>query len=202
MLDNLPRKYRTTALHPRILLTPFVVQTTWHVITGAPSSGKTTLIELLAGNGFQTVQEVARQYFEHEMAKGRTLDEIREDGTALQRSMAALQLEIERDLRPTQATFLDRGLPDSLTFYRVFGLDPNEILPDCFRHRYASVFILDRLPVQRTATLGPEDDTTASFLDEWLARDYRALGYRVVRVPALAPEERLKFVLDRLSERE
>ena len=48
--------------------------------------------------------------------------------------------------------------------------------------------------------LGPEDDAAAGFLDEWLARDYSALGYRVVRVPGLSPKERLTFVLERLSE--
>jgi predicted ATPase len=37
------------------------------------------------------------------------------------------------------------------------------------------------------------------FLDEWIARDYQALGYRVIRVPVLTPEERVKFVLDNLS---
>jgi len=60
--------------------------------------------------------------------------------------------------------------------------------------------MLDRLPVPRSKTLGPEDDASASFLDEWLARDYSALGYHVVRVPVLPPQERLEFVLERLSE--
>jgi predicted ATPase len=45
-----------------------------------------------------------------------------------------------------------------------------------------------------------EDDTLTSFLDEWLTRDYSALGYRVMRIPVLGPEERLAFVLERLSE--
>jgi len=80
-------------------------------------------------------------------------------------------------LKPKKVAFLDRGLPDSLTFHRVFGLNPDELLLECLKHRYASVFILDRLPVERKITLGPEDETTAQFLDEWLERDYAALGY-------------------------
>ena len=35
---------------------------------------------------------------------------------------------------------------------------------------------------------------------EWITRDYSALGYSVVRVPVLGPEEWLAFVLERLSE--
>jgi hypothetical protein len=48
--------------------------------------------------------------------------------------------------------------------------------------------------------LGIQDDALANYLDEWLARDYSALGYSVVRVPVLPPQERLAFILGRLSE--
>ena len=71
--------FRATELDPDLLSTPFRVQTNWHVITGASCSGKTTLIDQLAGKGFQTFPEVARQYFAREIAKGRTMDEIREE---------------------------------------------------------------------------------------------------------------------------
>lgn len=44
------------------------------------------------------------------------------------------------------------------------------------------------------------DEAYTVLLDEWLVRDYSALGYRVVRVPVLSPQERLAFVLERLAE--
>ncbi len=200
MLDSPQHDFRATELDPGLLSTPFGVQTNWHVITGAQCSGKTTLIDQLADKGFQTTPETARQYFERETARGRTIDEICENMAALERGIEDMQLRIEGGLRAIDVVFLDRALPDSLTFHRVAGLNPNEILAECFHHRYASVFILDRLPFLRKKTLGPEDDATAGFLDECLARDYSALGYSVVRVPVLSPQERLAFVLERLSE--
>jgi predicted ATPase len=152
----------------------------------------------LAGNGFQTVPETARQYIEREMARGQTLDEIFED-VATEPGIEDMQLRIEHGLRANDVAFLDRALPDSLTFRRLAGLNPNEILAECFHHRYASVFLLDRLPfLQNGARI--EDDVIAGLLDEWLARDYSALGYSVVRVPALSPKEQLTFVLERLSD--
>jgi len=199
MPDSSQHDFRTTELDPDLLSTPFGVQTNWHVITGAPSCGKTTLINLLADKGFQTVPESARQYMEREIARGRTIDEIHENGAALQRGLEDMQLSIEGGLRAIDVAFLDGAVPGSLAWYRVFGLNPNEILPDCFHHRYTSVFILDRLPLQLNG-LRFEDDAYPGFLDEWIARDYSALGYSVVRVPVLAPEERLAFVLKRLSE--
>ena len=199
MPDSSQHDFRTTELDPDLLSTPFGVQTNWHVITGAPSCGKTTLINLLADKGFQTVPESARQYMEREIARGRTIDEIRENGAALQRGIEDMQLSIEGGLRAIDVAFLDGAVPGSLAWYRVFGLNPNEILLECFHHRYASVFILDRLPLQLNG-LRFEDDAYTGFLDEWIARDYSALGYNVVRVPVLAPQERLAFVLERLSE--
>ncbi len=200
MIDRIKGDFKTTELDPDLLATKFQVQTNWHVITGAACSGKTTLIELLAAEGFQIAPETAREYFERELARGRTIDEIREDQITLQLGIFNLQLRTEQSLRPSQIAFLDRALPDTLAHHRIFGLNPNEFLKECFKYHYASVFILDRLPFLRSQALGPEDDASSNFLDEWLARDYLALGYPVVRVPVLSPEERLAFVLENLSE--
>jgi predicted ATPase len=192
--------YREEALDPHILSTPFKVQTNWHVITGASCSGKTTLIQQLAGEGFQTVPEVARRYFGEELAKGRTIDEIRQDQASISWHIHDLLVKTERGLRAVDFTFLDRALPDILTFYRYAGMNPNDILLDCYQYRYASVFMLDRFPYQRDG-VRTGDDAYAEYFDSWMFRDYNALGYNVLRVPVLPPEERLAFVLERLSER-
>lgn len=200
MLDNSLNEYITIELDPDLLSTPFRVQTNWHVITGAPCCGKTTLINQLADKGFRTLPEAGRQYVEREMARGRTIDEIRENEVNFARSIKDMQLGIEHGLRPNDTSFLDRAFPDCLSYYRVVGLNPNQILLECFHHRYDFIFVLDRFPVQQDG-VRTEDDVVAGFLDEWLIRDYLALGYRVVRVPVLPPQDRLAFVLDKLSEK-
>ena len=191
---------RTTPLDPDLLSTPFKVETNWHVFTGAACTGKTTLIEMLSEEGYRTIPESARPCFEREIAKGRTIAEIRQHGVDLQREIASVQVKNEHQFQANETTFLDRAVPDSLTFFRIFGIDTNEILPQCFYHHYASVFIFDRLPFQRNQPLGPEDAAHSEFLDEWLARDYTALGYRVLRVPVLSPQERLDFILQNLKD--
>jgi predicted ATPase len=174
---------RTTELDPDILSTPFKIETNWHVLTGAACTGKTTLIDMLAKKGYQIMQESARLFFDQELTKGRNLEDIRRDGGSLQRGIAAMQLKFESECQASKMTFLDRALPDSLTFYRVYGLNPNEILANCFIYHYATVFIFERLPLHRNHTLGPEDNETSEFLNEWLFHDYSALGYSVIRVP-------------------
>lgn len=199
MSESLPYHFLTTAFDPALLVRPFAVQTQWHVLTGAACTGKTTMINQLAAQGFQTVPETARQYIDRELAKGRTFAEMF-GNAADELAITQMQQAIEQTLSPRDTIFLDRALPDSITFYRFCGLDPNDILPACLQNRYATVFVLNRLPFcQDGARL--DDDPTANLLDEWLARDYSGLGYDVVRVPVLPREERLAFLFDCLTAR-
>jgi len=128
MIDNTKQKFLTTDLDTNLLSTPFRIQTNWHVITGASCSGKTTLLDQLSDRGFLTAAESAREYFDREIARGRTVEEIRENGPALQCAIDDLQRRLEHGFRANEVIFLDRALPDSLSFYRVAGLNPNDIL--------------------------------------------------------------------------
>ncbi len=193
-------EFRDAELDPGLLATPYQIQTNWRVITGAPCSGKSTLIELLAKHGHQVVTESARICIKEEVAKGRSMQDIRSDLIALQRKIENMELQVERELPPQALLFLDEAVPGSLAWHRWYGLDPNEILLNCFHRRYASVFILERLPFKVDEERVPEMDAIAAFLDEWYPRDYRVLGYDIVRVPVLPPEERLAFILERVSD--
>jgi predicted ATPase len=62
------------------------------------------------------------------------------------------------------------------------------------------VFILDPLPLELDGAR-IADETFTVRLDEALVADYGALGYSVLRVPVLSPQQRVEFVLQTLSER-
>lgn len=197
MDQKFQHNFITTGLNPTILSTPFKVQTNWHVITGATCSGKTTLIDLLARQGYKIVPEIARIYYQNE-SKKQAVPPGHRARISLTRGLTRILLSAESALPAQDLLFLDRAFPDQLTYYRIHGLDPNEILADCFRHRYASVFLLDRFSFKPDG-VRYEDDRIAEFLAEWHAKDYRALGYDVIRVPAFSPQERLAFVLGKIS---
>lgn len=189
-----------TTLDPELLLKTFKVRTNWHVITGAPSSGKTTLINLMKERGFKTSPEQARQYIEMKVSKGQSIEELQADKHAFERAIMFFTMASERELNPKEDLFLDRGLPDCLPYCRVVGLNPNEHLADCFQFHYASIFVLDRLPFQHDG-VRYEDDTIADFLHTWTLKDYQSLGYNPIQVPILPPEGRIAFILEKLAEK-
>lgn len=201
MLDRDSPNFRTTELNIDLLSTPFRMQTNWHVISGACSSGKTTLINLLKAKGFKTVPEAARQYLEQGVAQGHSVAEQQQDLITLNRAIMAYTLKIESELPVDEVLFLDRGFPDCLSYCRLVGLDPNEFLPECFHRRYASVFLLDRLPFHQDG-VRYEDEAIAEFLHQWTNEDYLALGYKVIRVPVLPPEARIAFIIKKLAEKD
>jgi predicted ATPase len=198
MSAQIQNPYLEKALDLDLFYSDFEIRTNWHVITGASCSGKTTLINQLAERGYQTVPESGRQFVKQELAKGYTLAQVRADLAAFTRCIYTMMLNHEHNLPTEPIAFLDRALPDSFSFFRYAGMDPNEILADCLQFRYASVFILDRLPYKQDGVRAG-GDPTAAYFDAWIERDYLALEYDVVRVPVLQPAERLAFVLDMLN---
>ena len=140
------------------------VKTNWCVITGAPCSGKSTVISGLREAGFACVDEAARTLIETELAAGKTLAQIRADEAAFQRRVIEEKRNIERALTPTNAYFLDRAMPDSIAYFKLKGLDPDPIIELSKEFHYSFVFHLDRLPIGMDG-VRIEDEQSADFLD-------------------------------------
>jgi predicted ATPase len=172
--------------------------TRWYVITGGPSSGKTTTIELLARRGYRTTIEHARHFIDTQRVTGRTVAEIRANQREFQRGILQMQIEQEQSLDPNEVWFLDRALPDALAYYRFLAIEPEpELIAALKTVSYRKVFILDLLPLQKDYAR-TEDTEAQCRIHELLIEVYRSLGFSCERVPALLPEERVDYVLRRM----
>jgi predicted ATPase len=175
-------------------------ETNWYVVTGAPSSGKTTLVRELEKRGYRVVHEVARDYIEMHMKQGRTLEQIRADKGSFENGILNAKIAIEAELPKNEVIILDRAIPDSIAYFDVAGLDTKVATEKSPRNRYKKIFLLDPLPYH-VDHARIEDSQTAAKLDQGLEQSYKALGYDVIRVPAMPLQERIKFVV-REMERE
>jgi len=170
----------------------------WEVLTGAPCSGKTAVIEALSRRGYRTVPETARAHVASQLAKGIPLAEIRRDRLAFERAILKDKVALEQDLPPESLIFFDRGIPDSIAYYRLSGLDPSEPLEYAKKSAYHTVFLLDRLPI-REDDVRKEGEETAGTIERLLVESYEGLGYRLIRIPVLPVPERTDLILQHLE---
>jgi predicted ATPase len=171
----------------------------WYVITGGPSSGKTTLIRELKDRGYKTVLESARNYIDLQLINGRDIEEIRLRQSQLQHKILDRQIETERNLDPDELTFLDRATPDSLAYYLHLGIKPDEKLVEWLKSaKFKKVFILDLLPLINDE-VRVENRSEQLAIHARLIEVYKEYGEDLVFVPVLPPKERTDFVLSHLE---
>ena len=170
-------------------------KTNWYVITGGPSSGKTTTVNLLKDRGYITTIEHARHYLDTQRLKGRTVEEVRKNQSEFQLGVLDMQIEQESEISPVVLVFLDRAIPDALAYYRFLNLSVDEKLTQALRTvSYKKVFILDCLPLVKDYARN-EDDVAQKKIHELLTEVYESLPFPVIHVPVLPPDERVDFIL-------
>lgn len=175
-----------------------IVQTNWHVITGAPSSGKTTLINQLAYQGYTIIPEIAREYIANLLASSLSLDEIQNNNRQLQRSILAKGLKRERLLKPNQLLFFDRGTADSLGYFNYYQLDATPMPRSCNYYRYKTIFYCHQLPIEQDE-IRVEDNEAAKKIGAHIYQAYLSLGYRLIELPAVSVQERIALIAPYLA---
>lgn len=171
-------------------------KTNWYVITGGPGSGKTTTVNLLSKLGYKVTIEHARHYIDTQMQQGRTLEEIKRNQEAFQKGVLDMQIEQEALLSPDEEVFLDRALPDAFAYYQFLKLPVTRNVMDALETwDYKKIFVLDLLPLVQDYARR-EDEKAQKEIHRFLIDVYSALGYSIIRVPALSPIERVNFILE------
>ena len=173
-------------------------QTNWYVITGGPGSGKTTTVNLLKERGYITTFEHARHYLDAQRLKGKTIEDVRKQQREFQLGVLDMQIEQENQISPEVIVFLDRAIPDALAYYRFLNIPEDEKLTAALRTvSYKKVFILDCLPLVNDYAR-TEDAAAQKKIQALLIEVYESLGFPIIQVPMLPPEERVDFILKNL----
>lgn len=170
----------------------------WYVITGAPSSGKTTIIKLLEKKGYKVLYEMARTYIDGELRKGKSLKTIRKDEADFQRKIFDLKIQYERKLNPKEITFLDRAIPDSIAYYELAKVPRDKYLDKVIKRTYyKKIFLFEKLEFEKDYAR-TESKKEADRLEKLLEKAYQNLSLPVIKVPKMTVKKRLKFILDNL----
>lgn len=172
----------------------------WFVLTGAPGVGKTTTLEALGERGIRTVPEAARALLEEAVSEGKGIDSVRRDERGFQDRVLESKLRTEARCDTTHLTVFDRGIPDTLAYYRLYGWEPSEPLREAFsKATYATAFVLEPLPAISPDPLRTESPDQQRQLVQLLLAAYREHGTPVVQIPPMSLEQRVELLLTSLS---
>lgn len=169
------------------------------VFTGGPGAGKTTLVEALKVRGCATTEEAGRGVIRQELAHGGDalpwIDRERFAGRMFEWELESYR-QAEREDGPV---FFDRGLPDTIGYLRLEGLEvPAWMEEEAWRLRYnGRVF----LAPPWKEIYGTDEERRQSWevavrTCETVARTYANLGYELLELPLASVDERAGFVLE------
>lgn len=172
------------------------------VITGGPGSGKSTLIDALALEGFSRMPEGGRAIIQDQVTiGGQALPWA--DRAAFAELMLAWDLRSYRAAQALPAPVIfDRGIPDVVGYLTLCGLPvPSHVRKAAELHRYRrQVFIapvwpdIFKVDAERKQSLAEADATYRV-----MAATYADLGYELVHLPLASVADRVRFVWERLS---
>ena len=177
----------------------FDVKNRFFILTGGPGSGKSTLIHALEQNGYACSIEAGR---------GIIQDQVRIDANGLPWRDPALfaELMLSWEMRSYQiaqsapgTVFFDRGVLDVVAYLRLTGVPvPHYMRRASNLFQYSqSVFIAppwkeifheDR---ERKQTF---EEAVRTY--ETLVQTYREYDYKLVEIPRVSVDERVRFILN------
>ncbi len=170
------------------------------IITGAMGSGKSTVLQLLKSSGLNVIEEPARQI----LAEQRSIED---EGVPEKNPKYFLQLMLSRSIYQFKQTqdlnedvIYDRGMPDILAYFDLFNISypPAQKASKIFRYE-PKVFVFPAW--QEIYTTDDERKMSFELAQEFgmkVQKIYRDYGYSIINVPCVSPNERAKFILERI----
>lgn len=172
-----------------------------YVLTGAPCTGKTTIVNDFKKNGYQTVPEVASIFIEEELRKSN--EPIwKTDIISFQKKLICKQMEFEAKIDFFKPTFLDRSIIDIIAYCKVFNTNPDSYFIDLAKtNRYSKVFILDFLENYEITNVRSESLEKSKNIQAILIETYKEFGYELIKIPANSISNRVDLILSQAFNR-
>lgn len=180
-----------------------------YVLTGGPCSGKTTIINALAIEGYAVVPEAARIVIKELAKNNKNTETWRGSVHERQLKILELQLKLEKEIeervksekREDTTIFFDHGIPSGIPFYKISGNPvPAELLDASRKEKrnYAKIFFLETV-AYKTDSVRKEPPEIAKKIAELTYEAYKNLGYLIVALPAMPVQQRVKFIKENLQ---
>ncbi len=169
----------------------------FHIITGGPGAGKTSLIEELRARGHACVDEVGRAIIRQQRLIGGNALHTGDRGLFLELMLSWSIADYERASTTRGPVFFDRGIPELVGYCHLVGMPvPLHVRAAAERFVFARrVFVAPPWPeiygadAERGQSLEEAEATHAA-----VTAAYRSFGYETVDLPRTSIAGRADFI--------
>lgn len=169
----------------------------FHIITGGPGSGKSTLIEALAAEGFHHMPEAGRAIIRDQVAIGGSALPWA-DRAAFAELMLGWELRSWHEAHDRAGPVIfDRGVPDVIGYQRLCGLPVPahaERAAELFRYQRRVFIAPPWREIFEQDAERKQDFAEAQATYQAMVAVYTGLGYELVTLPFVPLPERARFV--------
>jgi predicted ATPase len=163
-----------------------------YVITGGPGFGKTTLLNELAGKGFNVCTEEAREL----------MNGISDFPKDFEQRIAGFRLKFLLSADTEKIAFADRGVPDQIAYSWHKNKQPSPFIEDLVSsNKYAPIVFMTP-PWEKIYTKDSvriENYEESCRIHSHIMEAYLKYGYQPVNLPLISPARRAEFILNFLG---
>ena len=169
------------------------------VITGGPSTGKTSLINYIKSKGLECFEEISRDIIKSAQQKG--INNIFMN-SPIEFSQEIINLRVKQfKSAKTNLAFYDRGIPDVIAYQKFINAPtPKDFLEKSTRYKYTYIFILE--PWREIFINDNERLETFNESEEiytHLTKTYKDLNYNLKIVPKASVKERFNYIMTNIE---
>lgn len=172
-----------------------------YIITGAPGTGKTAIINALKKDGYSCAEEISRSIITQQIASGGDALPWK-NLTAFSQQVIALRKAQHTNAPQNKIQFFDRGIIDVIAYLKHDDLAVND----------STLEMVKKFPYNKTVFYTPiweeiytndserkEDILTAKKIEQSLLTTYQSFGYTLVEIPKLSVNKRVNFILSKIE---
>lgn len=169
-----------------------------YIITGAPGTGKTTIIDALNEKGIYCNGEISRSIIQEQLDTGGDALPWK-NLAAFSERVIALRAQQHSTAPDNEPSFFDRGIIDVLAYMDKDQLPvPRNWIDMAKKHPYNNIVFIAP-PWEAIFTNDEERKETFDIAKEihvYLCDTYRKYGYNLIEIPKASVEERIEFLLN------
>ena len=171
-----------------------------YIITGAPGTGKTSIINELLKRGHCCIKENSREIIENELKNNGDILPWKNQ-MAFENKVCILRINKLINSPSEKTCFFDRGVFDSVAYLSANNIKPSKTIQSCLKKSYynTNVFLTPFWKeIYHNDNERLEDIKMAINIEFHLINTYKRYGFNLVKIPKHSINKRADFILQNI----